>query len=75
MRALTYCNAKIMSTRTAAGQFKGQFKGGLHRVRFAGKLTDCQTTHIATVSISAGRWNVTYGFDSRESSPPARHRT
>ena len=29
------------------------------------KLTSCQTTHIATVSISAGRWNVPHGFDSR----------
>ena len=26
-------------------------------VRFAGKLTGCQTTHIAMVSISVGRWN------------------
>ena len=34
-------------------------------VRFAGKLTSCQTMHIATVSISAGRWNVTCGGSIR----------
>ena len=27
MQALTYCDAKVMSTRTTAGQFKCQFKG------------------------------------------------
>ena len=29
MQALTICDAKFMSTRTADGQFKGQFKGAL----------------------------------------------
>jgi hypothetical protein len=29
MQALTYCDAKVMSTRTAAGQLKGQFKGAM----------------------------------------------
>ena len=27
MQALTYCDAEIVSTRTAVGQFEGQFKG------------------------------------------------
>jgi hypothetical protein len=27
MQALTYCDATVMSTRTTAGQFKGQFMG------------------------------------------------
>ena len=49
MQALTDCNAKVMSTRTTAGQFKGQFKGAMERymhmhmrgswVRFGAKLT------------------------------------
>ena len=55
-------------------QFKDWFKGAMERyiwVRFAGKLTTCQTPHIAPVSISTGRWNVTHGFDSQESSPSA----
>ena len=29
MQTLTYCNAKITSTRTAVGQFKGQFNGAM----------------------------------------------
>ena len=36
--------AKITSTRTAAGQFQGEFNGAMERytwVRFAGKLTPC----------------------------------
>jgi len=44
--------------------------------KFAGKLTTCQTTHIAIVSISAGRWNVTRGFDMAQNSrwPATTHR-
>ena len=51
-----------------------QTSGAMERyawVQFAGKLTICHTTHIATVSISAGRWNVTHGFDLQENSPTA----
>ena len=29
MQTLTYCDAKITSTRTVVGQFKGQFNGAL----------------------------------------------
>ena len=29
MQALTLCDAKVVSTRTAVGQFKGQFKGAI----------------------------------------------
>jgi len=32
MQALTYCDAKVMSTRTAAGQFKGQFKEAMEEM-------------------------------------------
>ena len=32
MQTLTFCGTKIMSTRTAAGQFKGQFKGAMEEV-------------------------------------------
>ena len=46
-----------MSTRNApAGQWNV-----VHMVRFAGKLTNCQRRHIATVSISAGRWRKRLG--------------
>ena len=43
-QTLTSCDVKITSTRTAVGQFKGQFNGAMERytwVRFAGKLTPC----------------------------------
>jgi Sec-independent protein translocase protein TatA len=39
MQALTFCDAKVMSMRTAVGQFKGQFKGAMdemsHKVQNA----------------------------------------
>jgi multimeric flavodoxin WrbA len=57
MQALTNWNAKITSTRTAVGQFKGQFKA-MERytwVRFAGKLTNCHNAH-SKGQHSSGRW-------------------
>ena len=33
MQTLTFCNAKITSTRTAVGQFKGQFNGAMEEMR------------------------------------------
>ena len=59
MQALTCCNVKNTSKRTAAGQYKGQFKGAMERymwVRFAGKSTRCHRTHMAKVSRSAFQW-------------------
>ena len=56
MRALTYCNAKVTSTRATTGQFKGQFKGALERytwVQFAAKLTPC---HRHIWQRSAHQW-------------------
>ena len=47
MQTLTYCGAKITSTRTAVSQFKGKFNGAMERytwVRFAGKLTSCHAS-------------------------------
>ena len=46
MRVLTGCDAEVVSTRTTVGQLKGQFNGAMERytwVRFAGKLTACQS--------------------------------
>ena len=42
MQTLTYCDAKITSTRTAVGQFKGQFNGAMEdmsRARAEGEHT------------------------------------
>jgi len=41
MQALTPCDANVVSTRTAAGQFKGQFKGALDES--SGKVQDAST--------------------------------
>ena len=39
MQTLTYCGPKITSTRTAVGQFKGQFNGAMDE-RFSEKRTE-----------------------------------
>ena len=41
MQTLTYCNAKITSTRTAVGQFKGQFNGAMEDM--SGKVENAST--------------------------------
>ena len=41
MQTLTRCNATFMSTRTAAGQFKGQFKGAMEEM--SGKVQNANT--------------------------------
>ena len=51
----------IDATALRAARARSKSIGAMERytwVRFAGKLTLCQTTHIATVSISAGQWHV-----------------
>ena len=69
MQTLTACNAKITSTRTASGQFQGQFKGAMERymhmrgswVRFGEKLTwPCHDTR-PTVSIPLGQAHINSG--------------
>jgi len=44
MQALTSCDAKIMSTRTAASQFKGQFKGAMEEM--SGKVQNASTHRL-----------------------------
>ena len=51
MQTLTRCNATFMSTRTAAGQFKGQFKGAMEEMSRGFKmqtLTSCDATFMST---------------------------
>jgi multimeric flavodoxin WrbA len=59
MQALTYCDAKFMSTRTAAGQFKCQFKGAMDmkcRRRFEMQtLTFCDA-NITSTRTAAGQF-------------------
>ena len=77
MQALTYCDAEIMSTRTAVGQFEGQFKGAMEEM--SGKVQNanthplqCQSREHAHSSRSVqgpqfkGQWNVTQGSIRRK---------
>ena len=69
MQTRTYWGAKITSTRTAVGQFKGQFNGAMDEM--SGKVQNssthplrCQSHEHAHNSRSVqgssmGRWNVT----------------
>ena len=57
MRALTYCDAKITSTCTTAGQIKGQFKGAMENVTqgsIRGKAHRLPDRHMAMVSEPVG---------------------
>ena len=55
MRALTYCDAEVMSTRTTAGQFKGQFKGVLdERSRTVQKANKRQTHCVSPIIVHIG---------------------
>eukprot|EP00964_Phaeocystis_antarctica_P058460 scaffold34679_cov70-Phaeocystis_antarctica.AAC.3 len=44
MQTLTCCDATFMSTRTAAGQFKGQFKGAMEELS---RQRQKASTHIS----------------------------
>eukprot|EP00964_Phaeocystis_antarctica_P044202 scaffold25400_cov73-Phaeocystis_antarctica.AAC.3 len=50
VQTLTRCNATFMSTRTAAGQFKGQFKGAM-----AFKVSHSVGIDIDATALRAGR--------------------
>ena len=60
MQALTLCDAKITSTRTAVGQFKGHFKGAMEHFICGfdwhkNSLHPAKTKELG-VSNSVGRW-------------------
>ena len=66
MQTLTLCDAKVTSTRTAAGQFKGQFKGAMDEMSGKFKmraLTSCDAKITSTCTTAGqikgqfkGRW-------------------
>ena len=48
MQTLTYCGAKITSTRTAVSQFKGKFNGAMERyMHMRGSWVRFGKTHSA----------------------------
>ena len=46
MQTLTSCDAKITSTRTAVGQFKGQFNGAMEDMSGQGQKASTPITHV-----------------------------
>ena len=66
MQTLTSCKTKITSTRTTAGQFKGQFNGANTYILRGPKSRASAQQSVSSRVSSMGRWNVTHGFDSRE---------
>ena len=73
MQTLTYCGPKITSTRTAVGQFKGQFNGGdgtldtgSIRIGLIRKKAHLPHAHMARVSTPVGRWMKVQGKRRRQ---------
>ena len=57
MQTLTYCGAKITSTRTAVGQFKGKFNGAMDESSGKGSKVQAHiisgvVMDIATIKVS-----------------------
>eukprot|EP00964_Phaeocystis_antarctica_P014592 scaffold8060_cov82-Phaeocystis_antarctica.AAC.2 len=61
---LTRCDAKVMSTRTTAGQLKGQFKGAMEEIlqswplRWLRHRRHRPASHEQQAVSSAGRWKI-----------------
>jgi hypothetical protein len=59
MQALTFCDAKVMSTCTTAGQFKCQFKGlsrNCHRRFRMQTLTCCDGAEVTSTRTTVGQF-------------------
>ena len=53
MQTLTYCGAKITSTRTAVGQFKGQFNGAMDESSGKGSKMQAHISSGVVMDIAA----------------------
>ena len=53
MQALTCCDAKFMSTRTAAGQFKGRFNGAMDESSGKGSKMQAHSPSGVVMDIAA----------------------
>ena len=63
MRALTYCDAKITSTCTTAGQIKGQFKGAMEESSMNVQKMQAHIRSDVVVDIAAFKVSHSAGFD------------
>ena len=52
-QALTHCGVKIMSTRTAVGQFKGQFNGAMDESSGKGSKMQAHRSSGVVMDIAA----------------------
>ena len=55
MKALTYCDAEVMSTRTTAGQFKAQFKGAMDESSGKGSNMQAHISSGVVMDIAASK--------------------
>jgi hypothetical protein len=60
MQTLTFCDTKITSTRTAAGQFKGQFKGAMDES--SGNVRKASTNAGCGVVMDIAAFEVSHSF-------------
>ena len=63
MQTLTPCNAKIMSTRTAVGQFKGQFNGAMDESSGKGSMMQAHRTSGVVIDIATFKVSHAVGVD------------
>ena len=63
MQTLTYCNAKITSTRTAVGQFKGQFNGAMDESSGKGSKMQAHISSGVVMDIAAVKVSHAVGVD------------
>ena len=63
MQTLTPCNAKIMSTRTAVGQFKGQFKGAMDESSGKGSKMQAHPSSGVVMDLATFQVGHSVGFD------------
>ena len=63
MQALTYCGAKITSTRTAVGQFKGQFNGAMDESSGKGPMMQAHKSSGVVMDVAAFKVSHCIGFD------------
>ena len=63
MQALTPCDAEVASTRTAVGQFKGQFKGAMDESSGKGSKMQAHISSGVVMDIAAFKISHSVGND------------
>ena len=70
---LTLCDAKFTSTRTAVGQFKGQFNGAMDESSGKGSKMQAHITSGVVMNITA--FEVSHSFDIDATALQAKKRS